>query len=117
MTMKKRNRKYHIEEYPFVMTFDPEDKIYIVQSIDLKGCHSDGSTPEEATQNIYEAMKGWLETAEKHHIPIPPPSRQVGKTKKFPLRIEPQNALKLERLAIARNESLNQIINEAISEL
>ena len=113
--MKKRN-KHPIEEYPFVVNFDLEDKIYIAQAIDLKGCHSDGTTPEEAVANIHEAMKGWMETAEKHRIPIPPPSRQTGKIKKFPLRIEPHNALKLERLVAVKNESMNQIINEAIAE-
>lgn len=117
MKMKKRSKRYRIEEYPFVIKFDPEDGVYVAQSIDLKGCHSDGRTPEAATTHIYEAMKGWIETAEKNKIPIPPPSSQSGKAKKFPLRIEPCNVLKLERLVVARDESMNQIINEAIAEL
>lgn len=33
MKVKKRNKEYHLEEYPFVLTFDPEDKIYVAQSI------------------------------------------------------------------------------------
>ena len=110
----KKNKNYPVAEYPFVLNYDPEDKVYIAQAIDLKGCHSDGKTPEEAMNHLYEAMEGWIETARKHHIQIPSPSRRASRAKKFPLRIDPENVQKLERLAMARNASMNQIINEAI---
>lgn len=115
--MKKRIRKHVVEQYPFVLSYDPDDQVYVARSVDLRGCHSDGETPEEAVKNIYEAMKGWMETAKKHHISIPAPSRPTEKTKKFPLRIQPQNFSKLELLAATKKESINTLINEAIASL
>lgn len=114
---QKKTKRPSVKEYPFVLNFDPEDKIYIAKSLDLKGCHSQGATPQEATTNIYEAMEGWLETAQLNNISIPPPSKPLGSSKKFLLRIEPQNAYKLEMLAVLKEESLNTLINEAISSM
>lgn len=113
--MKRKNKKVSVKEYSFVLSFDEEDQVYIAKAIDLKGCHSDGSTPEEAMSNLYEAMEGWLETAKKHRIPIPAPSTLKTKTKKFLLRLDPENASKLETLAVAKNESINTLVNEAIA--
>ena len=113
--MKKRSKKYPVEQYPFVLSYDMEDQVYIARSIDLRGCHSDGKTPQEAVKNIYEAMRGWMETAKKNHIPIPEPSCPTEKEKKFPLRIRSQNILKLKSLAAAKQESINTLINEAIA--
>ncbi|HEV8539488.1 MAG TPA: type II toxin-antitoxin system HicB family antitoxin [Bacteroidota bacterium] len=39
----------------------------------LKGCQSDGSTPDEAIKNLREAQKAWLASALKHGDPIPVP--------------------------------------------
>lgn len=39
----------------------------------LKGCQSDGKTPDEAIMNLREAQIAWLESALKHGDPIPIP--------------------------------------------
>lgn len=39
----------------------------------LKGCQSDGSTPDDAIKNLREAQKAWFESALKHRDPIPVP--------------------------------------------
>ena len=39
----------------------------------LKGCQSDGRTPDEAIQNLREAQKAWFTSALKHNDPIPLP--------------------------------------------
>lgn len=39
----------------------------------LKGCQSDGSTPDEAIKNLREAQKAWLASALKHDDAIPVP--------------------------------------------
>jgi|SRR3989338_1046318 len=115
--MKRKNKSLAIKEYPFVLSFDSEDGVYIAKAVDLKGCHSDGKTPQEAMQNLYEAMEGWIETAQKHHIPVPLPSSSRTQVKKFLLRLNPDNAFKLETLALARNESVNALINDVIAGL
>jgi len=39
----------------------------------LKGCQSDGSTPDEAIRNLREAQRAWITSAMKHGDPIPVP--------------------------------------------
>lgn len=39
----------------------------------LKGCQSDGGTPDEAIQNLREAQKAWFTSALKHNDAIPLP--------------------------------------------
>lgn len=39
----------------------------------LKGCQSDGSTPDEAINNLREAQEAWFSSALKHGDPIPVP--------------------------------------------
>lgn len=112
--MKRKTRNFDLREFPFVLFYDPLDRIYIAKSIDLKGCHSQGENPQQTVENMYEAMEGWLETAVKKRIPIPKPSKFEEKVKKFLLRLEPQNASKLSLLTSAKEESINTLINEAI---
>lgn len=36
---------------------------FVSYAPDLKGCISDGATPEEALRNIYDAIQCWLDAA------------------------------------------------------
>lgn len=38
----------------------------------LKGCISDGESPEEATHNLEDAARGWLVTARNSGRGVPP---------------------------------------------
>ncbi|MCD6142276.1 type II toxin-antitoxin system HicB family antitoxin [Candidatus Bipolaricaulota bacterium] len=50
-----------------------EDGMYIAECPTLPGCISQGKTREEALVNIRDAIKGYLESLQKHDEPIPPP--------------------------------------------
>lgn len=114
--MKKRTKPLLSREYPVVITYDEDDDLYIAKAIDLPGCHSDGRTPEEASEHIYEAIEGWLETAEKNGISIPTRTALSDrKEKKFLLRIAPKNGAKLELLSRIKGKSLNYLINDLIA--
>ncbi len=39
----------------------------------LPGCMSDGETPEEALENVYDAALCWMEAAREMGRPIPEP--------------------------------------------
>ena len=39
----------------------------------LKGCASDGKSPDEAIKNLREAQKAWFLSSLKHNDPIPTP--------------------------------------------
>ena len=56
----------------FEVVLEPEeDGGYHIYTPALNGCHSYGSTKDEALKNIAEAIALWLETAHELGIPIP----------------------------------------------
>jgi predicted RNase H-like HicB family nuclease len=42
---------------------------------ELPGCRSDGDTPHEALENIYDAIACWIEAAQEMGRTVPPPRR------------------------------------------
>ncbi len=58
--------------YQFIVNYEQdEDGVYIAEVPSLPGCHSFGSTLEEAEKNIREAIEGYLEVLKAHNEPIP----------------------------------------------
>ena len=47
---------------------------FVSYAPELKGCMSDGDTPEEALRNIYDAIACWLDAA-KDAVPLEPARR------------------------------------------
>jgi antitoxin HicB len=59
--------------------FEPsEEGGYVVEFIDLPGCHSEGDTMEEAKAMAREALTGWLESVYSRDLRIPEPSTLAG---------------------------------------
>lgn len=58
--------------YPILLT-PMEEGGWFAEIPLLKGCWSDGETPDQAVQNLREAQTGWLEVSLKHHHRIPEP--------------------------------------------
>jgi predicted RNase H-like HicB family nuclease len=55
----------------FEVVYEPdEDGLHVFVPV-LKGCHSWGSTRDEARENIREAISLWLESARANNLPIP----------------------------------------------
>jgi antitoxin HicB len=52
---------------------------YLSTVPDLPGCMSDGETPEEALQNVTEAIVSWIEAAREWDQEIPEPSRPMAR--------------------------------------
>lgn len=46
---------------------------FVAYAPELKGCVSDGETPAEALQNIYDAVRIWIEDAAQTGRPVPAP--------------------------------------------
>ena len=63
-------KKATVESFEIVLESE-EGGGYHVYTPSLKGCHSYGSTREEAIKNITEAIALWLESARELGIPIP----------------------------------------------
>ena len=49
-----------------------EDGIFVAECPSLPGCISQGETRKQAIENIQDAIRGYLESLEKHDEPIPP---------------------------------------------
>jgi len=45
---------------------------------ELPGCMSDGETPQEALDNVYDAIACWIEAAGEMGRQIPPPRRMAA---------------------------------------
>lgn len=83
----------------------------------LKGCMSDGETPEEALKNIEEAKTAWISTAIKRRqtIPLPESDNNDDYSGKFTLRL-PKFLHKELSLAAQKDDiSLNQYILSLVS--
>jgi len=50
-----------------------EDGKFAASCPALPGCWSQGETRDEARRNMADAIKGYLESLNKHGDPIPPP--------------------------------------------
>ena len=49
-----------------------EDGVFVATCPALPGCVSQGRTRAEATENIREAIEGYLRSLKKHDEPVPP---------------------------------------------
>jgi antitoxin HicB len=49
-----------------------EDGIFVATCPALPGCVSQGTTRVEATENISEAIEGYLQSLRIHNEPVPP---------------------------------------------
>jgi antitoxin HicB len=55
-----------------VLIEQDEDGVFVVECPSLPGCISQGKTRKEALENIQDAIKGYLESLNKHNEPILP---------------------------------------------
>jgi antitoxin HicB len=49
-----------------------EDGVFVATCPALPGCVSQGQTRVEATENIREAIAGYIQSLKKHGEPVPP---------------------------------------------
>ena len=53
-------------DWPVLLEWDEEEKVYNVSVPSLPGCLSWGYTKEQALDNIKDAILGYLQVAERH---------------------------------------------------
>lgn len=64
-------------KYELILYWSNEDESYIVEVPELPGCKADGSTYEEALENVQQIIKEWIETALEEGRAIPEPKGKV----------------------------------------
>ena len=60
-----------MERYGIILYWSEEDKLYIAEVPELKGCFADGKTRAEAVSNAEKVIAEWLEVAKENGISIP----------------------------------------------
>ena len=60
-----------MERYGIILYWSEEDKLYIAEVPELKGCFADGKTRAEAVNNAEKVIAEWLEVAKEDRISIP----------------------------------------------
>jgi predicted RNase H-like HicB family nuclease len=66
-----------MHKYEIIIYWSDEDKIFVAEAPELKGCLAHGKTQTEAVKNINEAIELWLETADEFGDEIPMPGRRL----------------------------------------
>jgi predicted RNase H-like HicB family nuclease len=57
-----------------------KDEAFIAEVPELPGCMADGSTYQEALQNVEVIMQEWIETAQELGRTIPEPKKRLIST-------------------------------------
>lgn len=65
--------------YPAKITYDKEDKSFLVEFPDLEGCLTEGETLDAALKNAKEVLSGYLASIFERGFAIPEPSQLKGK--------------------------------------
>lgn len=104
-----KNLKYSVKLIPIS---EEDGGGWLAEIPELKGCMSDGETPEEALKNIEEAKMVWISTALKRGqtIPLPEIEDNDKYSGKFTLRLPKFLHKELSLAAQKDNISLNQYI-------
>lgn len=97
-------------QYKINIFYSQEDKGYIANVPELKGCSAFGSSPEGALKEVKIAAKLWLETAKKSKMPIPHPKKHRY-SGRILIRTIPAIHQKIVEKAEEEHLSLNQYIN------
>ena len=59
--------------YEITSHWNEKDQLYIAEVPELPGCMAHGSTSKEALKNIDDAIRFWVDTAQKYGDPVPEP--------------------------------------------
>ena len=98
-----------------IQIYQDSDESWIAEVPDLEGCVSDGDSPEEALQNVKDAINAWINTAKKNGWSVPLPTKiENSYSGKFTLRVAKSMHSKLAKRAVRENVSLNQLVSMLI---
>lgn len=102
---------------PYARVLTPDDSGgYVAEVLELPGCISEGDTPDQAIENLEDAMRGWLAVSLERGDHIPAPLESGEHNGRILLRVPRWVHKQCVRLAEIDEVSLNQWILEAIGE-
>ena len=108
-----KNLDYYLQlPWQFEFTKQPDNK-YSVRVIGLS-CYSGGDSIEEATKEIQEALKFYLESCLEDNLPIPEPQDIVNANGRISVRTSKAIHLKLIEKSQTEGVSVSHLVNDAI---
>ena len=96
--------------YSFIIKpIHDESGLYFHASVlEFDGCQSTGDTFQDAYNNLFEAMEGWIDTKLENGFSIPKPFDSIKYSGKFVLRLPKSLHARLAIEAEKEGVSLNQ---------
>ena len=112
--MKKSDIKIKTARYLKIVEWSDKDKCFVgrVPGLAAGGIH--GSDETEVYRELCQVAEEWIEMLETDGKPLPPPTAGKTYSGNFVVRISSELHQKAALKALARNESLNQFVAEAI---
>lgn len=87
-----------------------DDSTWFARVPELPGCMTEGNSPTEAVQMMYDAMSAWLEVALADGQPVPEPRAAEDYSGKFVVRVSKSLHRDLVAAADREDVSLNQYV-------
>jgi predicted HicB family RNase H-like nuclease len=113
--MKKETLKAKAARYLKIVEWSDEDKCFVgrIPGLVAGGIHGDDEA--KVYGELCDVAEEWIEILEGDGKRLPPPTAGKTYTGKFIVRIQPDLHQKAALKALARNESLNQFVAQAIA--
>jgi predicted RNase H-like HicB family nuclease len=105
------------QSYPVQLSHHSEedDEYWLAELLDLPGCMADGSSPDDALENLEEAKHLWIETQIEDGDEVPEPTQAHDYSGKFLVRMPKSLHFRLAMQAKREGVSLNQYVTSLLS--
>jgi predicted RNase H-like HicB family nuclease len=104
--------------YAFVVTRDVDEEGragWVAEVEELPGCISQGGTPDEALENVRDAMRAWISVALDDGVEVSEPRAAADYSGRFLVRVPASPHADLARRASHEGVSLNQFVTGALA--
>jgi antitoxin HicB len=104
---------YHVRLTPDA--WDDGTPGWFAEVEELRGCMSQGRTPDEAVESLRDAMVGWISAALEAGEEVPEPRTEEDYSGRFVVRVPRSLHSEVARAAEAEQASLNQFVCAALA--
>lgn len=102
--------------YARMLIPDVEDGGYVARVLEFPGCLSEGGTPNEAIENIEEALRLVVQVMVESGQAIPEPLSAREYSGRLNLRIPPSLHARATERALVEGVSLNRLLSDAVAQ-
>lgn len=103
-----------IERYTYEVFYSEEDKAYVARVVEFPGLSADGSTSQEALEEVRHVVAAALDILIEEGKPVPEPVSSREFRGNISLRLSPETHRHIVRLARRSGCSLNQFLTSLI---